>query len=237
MELPLAFVAGLLTLINPCVLPVLPVVLAAALQAGRAGPLALAGGMALSFVALGLFVAAAGQAFGLTEETVSAAGAVLMAGFGLVLLVPRFSAGFALAAGGVSAGADAGIGRLEGRGLAGQFLGGLLLGAVWSPCIGPTLGGAIALASSGGNLWRAGAVMVAFALGVAVLMLALAYGAQSAIRARRGWMRRLAGVSRPAMGTVFVAVGLAVLTGFTHRIEGWVLQHLPYWLTDFSVSI
>ena len=98
MELVLAYGAGLLTLINPCVLPVLPIVLATALQASRYGPLAIAAGMCLSFVTLGMVVSVLGRSLGLTEETVSNAGAFLMVGFGLVLLVPRFSAGFATAA-------------------------------------------------------------------------------------------------------------------------------------------
>ena len=106
LELVLAYGAGLLTLINPCVLPVLPIVLAGSLQASRYGPLALAGGMSLSFVALGLTVATAGHAVGIDEETVGRAGAVLMVAFGLVLLVPRFSAAFATATAGVSASAD-----------------------------------------------------------------------------------------------------------------------------------
>lgn len=78
-----AYGAGLLTLINPCVLPVLPIVLATALQAGRHGPALVAAGMSLSFVALGLAVTAFGRAVGLTPETVADAGAVLMIGFGL----------------------------------------------------------------------------------------------------------------------------------------------------------
>ena len=65
MELVFGYAAGLLTLINPCVLPILPIILATALQAGRAGPLAVAGGMSVSFVALGLFVSIAGRSFGL----------------------------------------------------------------------------------------------------------------------------------------------------------------------------
>jgi cytochrome c-type biogenesis protein len=135
MDLILGYLAGLLTLINPCVLPVLPIVLAGALQAGRFGPLALAGGMAVSFVALGLTVAAAGQALGLREEDIGRAGAVLMLGFGLVLLVPRAGAGFALATGGVAARADASLG--QGRdGLAGQAL----AGCCWARCGRPASG-------------------------------------------------------------------------------------------------
>ena len=100
MELILGYAAGLLTLINPCVLPVLPIVLATALQSGRHGPALLALGLSVSFIALGVSVAAFGHAVGITEETIANAGAVLMIGFGLVLLVPRFSEGFALATAG-----------------------------------------------------------------------------------------------------------------------------------------
>jgi len=61
MELVFGYIAGLLTLINPCVLPVLPIVLASALQAGRHGPLAIALGMGVSFVTLGMLVATVGH--------------------------------------------------------------------------------------------------------------------------------------------------------------------------------
>lgn len=237
MDLLLGYVAGLLTLINPCVLPILPIVLATSLQAGRAGPLALAAGMSISFVALGLFVAILGRTFGITEDTVSNVAAVLMIGFGIVLVVPRFSARFATATAGVSTQADAGIDRIDQNGLTGQFTAGVLLGAVWSPCIGPTLGGAISLASQGESLFRAGAIMITFALGVSTIILALGYGAQSVIRQRQAMMRRFATAARPVMGVVFIAVGVAILLKFHHVLEIWALDNLPVWFTELSVSI
>ena len=237
MELILGYVAGLLTLINPCVLPILPIVLATSLQAGRAGPLVLAVGMSLSFVTLGLFVAALGRAFGITEATVSNAAAVLMIAFGLVLLVPQLSARFATATAGVATQADGGMDQIDRDGLTGQFVAGILLGAVWTPCIGPTLGGAISLASQGESLLQAGAIMVTFALGVSTIILALGYGAQSVIRKRQAMMRRLAVAARPIMGLVFVAVGVAILLKFHHVLEIWALDNLPVWFTELSVSI
>ncbi len=237
MEYVLGYAAGLLTLINPCVLPILPIVLATALQAGRGGPLAVAAGLSISFVALGLFVSIAGRSLGITDATLANAGAVLMILFGLVLLVPRFSENFAAATAGVSARADAQIDATDRNGLTGQFVGGLLLGIVWSPCIGPTLGGAISLASQGENLLHATAIMVTFALGVSTIVLALGYGAQSVIRKRQAWMRSLAGSARPIMGGVFVAVGLAILFKFHHTLEFWALEYLPEWFTELSVSI
>lgn len=235
MDLILAYLAGLLTLINPCVLPVLPIVLASALQASRAGPLALAAGMGLSFVVFGMAVALFGRALGLTPEMLAQAGAVVMMGFGMVLLVPRLSTGFALATAGVAARADAGIDTVNRSTTGGQFLGGVLLGAVWVPCVGPTLGGAIALASTGDSLLWATAIMTGFALGIGTVIVALAYGAQSAIRARRDALRGLAMRARPAMGALFLLTGAILFFELHYPAEAWLIENLPYWLQDLSV--
>jgi len=237
MELLLGYAAGLLTLINPCVLPVLPIVLATALQADKRGPIALAAGMSLAFVVLGLGVATLGYALGIREETVAKAAAILMIGFGLILLVPRFSAGFASATAGVSTRADSQMDVIDNSGLKGQFLGGMLLGAVWSPCVGPTLGGAIGLASQGESLWLAGGIMFAFAMGISTIILVLGYGARSVIMKRQALMRKIAEKSRPVMGLVFITVGVVILTNFLRVIEGWMVQNLPAWLIDLSVTI
>ena len=237
MEIILAYGAGLLTLINPCVLPVLPIVLAGALQASRWGPLALATGMGVAFVGLGFGVIAAGHLVGLTTDMVAQAGAVLMIGFGIVLLVPQFSARFATVTAGVSASADQRMHGLSRDGWQGQFLGGLLLGAVWSPCVGPTLGGAISLASQGEHLLRAFGIMVAFAFGIGTVVLALGYGARSVLQHRAAALRRFAQTSRPILGGVFVFVGVAILLRWHHLAEAWLLDIMPVWLQDLSVAL
>ncbi|MCU0826363.1 MAG: cytochrome c biogenesis CcdA family protein [Tabrizicola sp.] len=237
MELIFAYLAGLLTLINPCVLPVLPIVLASSLHRDRRAPLALAAGMSLSFVALGLGVTAIGPALGLDSDSVARVAALAMVGFGLVMVFPALSGRFSTATAGLAARADAQIDATQDGGLGGQVMSGALLGAVWSPCIGPTLGAAIALASTGESLGRAGAIMTAFALGVSTLILGLAYGAKSAIRGRQTLLRALADRAKPVMGVTFIAVGLALWFGLHHLAEAWLIQTLPAWLIDFSVSI
>ncbi|MCB1335438.1 MAG: cytochrome c biogenesis protein CcdA [Roseivivax sp.] len=232
MELVFAYLAGLLTLINPCVVPVLPIVLASAAQSGARGPLALVSGMALSFVVLGVAVTAFGHLAGITADTLATAGAAMMMLFGAAMLVPRASAVLATATAGLSARADVRLDGIDHGAPAGQFLGGALLGAVWSPCIGPTLGGAIALASQGESLGRVTLIMAAFAAGVATLMLALAYGARGALGRP---LRAVAGWSRPVLGIAFFGVGLALLLGWHHTIEGWLLDRMPPWLLDLSV--
>ncbi|MCF2906129.1 cytochrome c biogenesis CcdA family protein [Octadecabacter sp. CECT 8868] len=235
MELIFAYIAGLLTLINPCVLPILPIVLASALQVSRAGPLALCAGLSLSFVLLGVSIAAFGRALGVDTDTVAFVGALLMIAFGVMMLVPRFADKFASATGGMATAADEQLDDLDRSGLRGQFLGGMLLGAVWVPCVGPTLGGAIALASTGESLGWATLIMLFFALGISTIILLLAYGAQAAIRNRRDWLRTTAAKARPAMGVLFILTGLVLAFGLHKYAEIWLLDTLPYWLQDLSV--
>ncbi|MBM7068996.1 cytochrome c biogenesis CcdA family protein [Actibacterium sp. 188UL27-1] len=237
MDLILGYGAGLLTLINPCVLPVLPIVLAGALQASRWGPVALAAGMSLAFVTLGLGVATLGQSLGVDQDTVAQVAAIFMVGFGLVLLVPQFSARFATATAGMAASADSQMDKVDATGLRGQFLGGMLLGAVWSPCVGPTLGAAISLAFQGESLFWAGSIMMTFALGVSTVILALGYGARSALQRRKAWMQSIAMRARPILGIVFVLVGLGILFGIHKFLEIWALDLLPIWLQDLSVAL
>lgn len=237
MEFIFAYLAGLLTLINPCVLPVLPIVLVSSLNASRMGPVALAAGMSLSFVVFGVLVTAFGSAIGLTQDTLAQIGAGVMVLFGLILLVPRAAARFEMAAAGLAGRADSTMTEVDDGGVKGQFLGGLLLGLVWSPCIGPTLGGAIALASQGESLGYVTAIMSFFALGVSTLILGLGLGAGHAIRARATSLRGLASRSKPILGAAFLFVGLMLLLQVHHVIEGWLVQVLPYWLQDLSVAL
>lgn len=235
MDFVFGYLAGILTLINPCILPVLPIVLASALQGDRRGPLYLCAGMSLSFVVLGLGLARLGPALGVYPETVEGIAALAMIGFGLVMLVPQLGAGFATATAGLANRADARIGRLDQANPLGLFGAGAALGAVWSPCIGPTLGGAIALAARGEGLAQAGGIMVAFALGVSSVLLAVAYGAQATLQRRRGAMMALAQRAKPIMGASFVLVGAALWFGLHIALEEWALDRLPIWFSDLSI--
>jgi cytochrome c biogenesis protein CcdA len=237
MEFVFAYAAGLLTLINPCVVPVLPIVIATALQADRKGPLVLAAGLSLSFVTLGIGVTAFGHLIGLDTFVIAKAAAVLMMLFGAALLLPQAGAVMETATAGLAAQADSKMDQLDRTALRGQFIGGLLLGAVWSPCIGPTLGGAISLASQGENLGYATGIMVFFALGVSTLILGLAYGTRGAVGRYNAQLRALAIKARPVLGGIFILVGAMLFFEWHHPIEAWLLNVLPIWLVDLSVSV
>ena len=133
--------------------------------------------------------------------------------------------------------ADQSLGQVDHHTIAGQFIGGLLLGIVWSPCVGPTLGGAIALASQGENLTWAGLIMTAFAFGVATIIIATAYSARNLLKRHRDKMQVLSRLSQPLIGAVFILVGTTLYFKLHHPIESWALDTLPEWLIILSVSI
>lgn len=235
LEFGLAYLAGLLTLINPCVLPLLPLVAAAAVSRHRLAPLAMAAGMAVSFTVFGVTAYVLLRAVGLVQSDLVQIGGWLMIGFGLVLLIPQAQTGFARLAGATASGSTRLIGEVEGRGLWGEALAGGLLGLAWSPCIGPTLGAAIGFAAAGENLVYAGAIMAAFSAGSATIILVLAYGARGLIAQRRQWLMGIMPHAKTVLALGLVLVGLGVVLNLDRMAEAWALDVLPGWLTDLSV--
>jgi cytochrome c biogenesis protein CcdA len=232
--LGLAFLAGVLTVLSPCVLPLLPIVLGAAASQHRLEPLALAGGLALSFTAIGLFVATIGFAAGLDTGFFRTVSAVLLIGVGLVLLVPRLQEQFALAAAPVSNWAGGYADNFTPGGLGGQFGLGLLLGAVWSPCVGPTLGAASVLAAKGENLPQVALTMLAFGVGAALPLLLLGILSREALMRWRSRLMEGGKAGKTALGLILVAVGLLVATGLDKRLEAILVEASPDWLTQLT---
>ena len=171
--LALAFAAGLLSILSPCVLPLVPIVLGAAVSAHPLGAVALAAGLAMSFTGLGLLLALAGFGLGIDAGSFRLAAAAIMIVLGAILTVRLWQARLAAAGGPVSSWADRRFGGVCRSGLTGQFAIGLLLGAVWSPCVGPTLGAASLLASQGRDLPQVALTMAVFGIGAALPLILL----------------------------------------------------------------
>lgn len=234
-SLLVGFLAGTLSVLSPCVLPLLPIVGASALQRHRHGPLALAAGLALASAATGLFFASLGFVVDVDRDVGRGVAAGLMALVGVVLLVPGLQETLAGAAAPLASAGGALSARLR-AGLGGQLLLGLLLGVVWTPCTGPTLAAAVTLAASSDTLGRAAALMLAFGLGAAVPVLALAYGSRRALAGGGAGLARLASIGRPAMGLLLLAVGALVLTGGDKAVEAWLIARTPDWLIDLTTA-
>jgi cytochrome c-type biogenesis protein len=234
LALALGYAAGALSTLSPCVLPLLPIVLFGAIEKHAWGPVALAAGLSVSFAVVGVSVSLFGFGLGLDASTVRVVVAVLMIAAGATLLLPRMQAGLAVAAGPIMNGGQSIADRIQPSGLRGQFLLGAALGAVWSPCSGPTLGAAIGLAAQGGTAASAAAVMAMFGLGAATPILALAYGSRQAVMARRDRLMTFSRIAKPIMAATLIAVGALVLTGLDKRIETALTNAMPEWLVALT---
>lgn len=233
----LSFVAGSLSTLSPCVLPLVPILLGTAATAHRLGPFVLAAGLTLSFTAVGVFVASLGASLGLDPALFRNLAAVLLIAFGMLLLSSQLQERFALAASGVSGAGQGVLSRLTLDGLPGQFVLGLLLGIVWSPCVGPTLGVAITLASQGQNLAQVALVMALFGLGAGLPLVALGLVSRQAMMRLRGRLLTAGKIGKQALGGLMLLLGVAILTGGDKLFEAWVLQSAPGWLVELTTSL
>jgi cytochrome c biogenesis protein CcdA len=234
--LGLALLAGILTALSPCVLPILPIVLGTAASEHRLGPVALAAGLAISFTAIGLFVATIGFAAGIDTGVFRLVSAVLLIAVGLVLLVPKLQEQFALAAAPVSNWAGGYSDNFTPTSLAGQFALGLLLGAVWSPCVGPTLGAASVLAAKGEDLGQVALTMLAFGIGAALPLMLLGLISREAMLRWRGRLMETGKTGKTLLGLLLVAIGLLVATNLDKRIEAILVDASPAWLTELTTK-
>ena len=233
-NLGLSLTAGALSSLAPCVLPLLPIVIATAASKHRLGPVALAAGLALSFVAIGLFIATIGFAIGLDDGIFRKVSAAMMFVMGLILVVPQLGMRFALVAGPVSNWAGQRMPGTAAGGLTGQFGVGLLLGMVWSPCVGPTLGAASLLAARGQDLGQVALSMAVFGLGVSAPLLFLGLISRKALTAWRGRMMSVGSAGKTALGAVLVVSGLAIFTNIDRALQPILIALSPAWLTDLT---
>jgi cytochrome c biogenesis protein CcdA len=234
--LALAFAAGLLSILSPCVLPLVPIVLGAAVAAHPLGAFALASGLATSFTGLGLLLALAGFGLGIDAGLLRNVAAAIMIVLGAVLLAPSWQARLAAAGGPVAAWADRHLGRFAPSGLAGQFAIGLLLGAVWSPCVGPTLGAASLLASQGRDLPQVALTMAVFGIGAALPLIALGLLSRATLMRFRSRLMSAGKFGKALLGAAFIAIGVVIVSGVDRKIEAALVDASPQWLTQLTTT-
>lgn len=232
--LVLSLLAGALTTLSPCILPLLPIILAAAVGRHRYGPLALTAGLVLAFTIAGLLVSGAAWALDIPDESIRTASAVLLTLFGAILLSAMLQAQFAALSAPLSNALHRVSARFAPEGLRGQFLLGALLGAVWTPCSGPTLGAAVSLAASSETALMAALSMMVFSLGAAAPLLALAYGSRRTLKARRAAFAGLGRIANPLLGAVLVALGVLILLGYDRRMQAALVNAMPDWLLELT---
>ncbi|VFS25859.1 putative cytochrome c biogenesis protein [Enterobacter cancerogenus] len=216
MFLIIAFLGGMISLLSPCTLPVIPL-LFAGFQGQRRQILALLSGMIVMFTLVAMVVTVASDS--IAQATVIGRGValVILAVAALALIFPQFAqriAGPAVAAGNVL---NARSGQT--RGVLSAFLGGLAVGLLWSPCAGPILGAIFSINIAGHSAIATGALLAAYGSGCAVMLGLLAVGGRrlmAPLRAKSALMERL----RQGAGVMMLVAVVFNATGMTSALQG-----------------
>jgi cytochrome c-type biogenesis protein len=229
----LALLAGVATVAAPCTLPVLPILLGASVgQSSRLRPAAIALGFVLSFSFVALLLNALTRALDFDPNILRDGAILLLVVFGLLMiflgLLMIFPAAHERLTSWVGASA-AGSGALalaDAPGPAGGLLLGAALGLIWTPCAGPVLGSILTLIATSNDIGFGSALLVIYALGAAVPMLAIAYGGQT-ITTRVRSIARFAPQFRQGFGVIVLAVAIATFLHYDTQIVAWLANLYP----------
>ncbi len=222
LDLVFALLAGVITIAAPCTLPMLPVLLGASVgQTGKARPVMIALGFVLSFSMVALTLSAITRVFDFDPNLLRNAAAILLAGFGLLMLWPALFEGAAGRLGGFS-----GIGAATSPGALGGFVLGTTLGLVWTPCAGPVLGSILTVIATSRDTAWASALLVTYAIGAAIPMLAIAYGGQ-AVTSRVRSLAQFAPRLQQAFGVAVIAFAGLTYFQYDTLIVAWLTHFYP----------
>jgi cytochrome c-type biogenesis protein len=229
LQLGFSFIAGLLTTLSPCVLPILPFLLGSALRKNKKAPLYMILGLAVSFVVVGFTISRFGTLLGLDGEQIRKGSAVILIFTSVFFLSKKIQSFISEK---LTKFADFGSStsnrwNLDETSNWDSILLGGLLGIIWSPCAGPTLGVAVSLASQEGSTIDALKIMLLYALGAAIPMLLISYGLRSFFQRNQSKIIGFAENSKTYFGIILLFAGLFIFFGVDKSVETFLLNYLP----------
>lgn len=223
-----AFASGFMTVLSPCVLPVLPAILAAGATHARARSIGIVLGLILSFAFFTLAIGAIVKSTGISADALRYLAILIIGVFGLALLFPHIGEVFARK---TSAIADAGAAVQkrfhEHEGFWGGCILGAALGLIWTPCAGPILASVIAIAATNAITWQIILITAAYALGSGIPMLLLMFGSKWILDSSR-WLTRHTEKMRQGFGLLMILTAIALYFHAEVPLQQWTLQYLPW---------
>ena len=227
----LAFLAGILTVFTPCVLPILPALLSGSVGA-KYRPIAIVLGMTLTFTLVGVLVSVAGMVFAPVIGTLRFVAILFIIAMGALLYDDELNYEFMKLVGHLkhhsnklTAPVTKGM-SVDENSYIGAFLLGTSLGFVWLPCVGPILGAIFAFVAVEGNMMFGAAMLLTYSAGVSIPVLIIAYSGKS-ISGRISWFSRHTPTLKKAAGLIIMIAGLAMLFGIDTWLQAKLLPYFP----------
>ena len=232
-----SLLAGLVTVLSPCVLPVLPIVLSSSASQGKRRPLGVITGLIISFSIFTLAISQIVKFLGLSAQTLRIIAVSVIGLLGLSMIIPKFNEWIEKALSFIPN--IAGNSHKEGSGFWPGFITGLSLGLVWAPCAGPILASVTALAATQELTFSAAIVVIFYAIGAGIPLLGIAYGGRSLIQ-KVPFLSKNLGKVQKVFGVVMILTAILIAMNADVLVTTWLLQKLPSgWsstLTAFETS-
>jgi cytochrome c biogenesis protein CcdA/thiol-disulfide isomerase/thioredoxin len=231
-----AFIAGIVTILSPCILPVLPIILSSSVSAkenSKSRPFGIILGFIASFTFFTLFLSALVRLTGVSADLLRTVSIIVIASFGISLLVPRFQ--IFLERLFTSFGKIVPQGNKNPSFVSGILVG-LSLGLLWTPCVGPIIASVIALAVTGTVTIDTFIVTLAYSIGTAIPMFGVMIGGQALLK-KVPWLLGNTEKIQKAFGLIMVLTALAIFAGFDRSFQTFVIEKFPSYgagLTTFE---
>jgi len=246
LHLGLALIAGFLSTLQPCVLPLIPIVLGGAIYQNKYAPIYIGVGMVIFYTLIGAITGFIEPLFGFEPSEFKTIGAVMMVASGIILLAPHVFSGLRGVYSGVMNRLNQSSSSLSFDSPVACLLLGGILSLIWAPCAGPMLASALTLlttdiagdgASSTSGVLQGSILLGLYGLGAAFPLVILAYVTRSIFARWREGLLKAQGLLTKLLGIFFLVFGLLILTGVMAQVEVFILSILPESWLGFVNSI
>jgi len=231
--LAFAFFSGVITILSPCILPVLPIVLSGGVGGGKARPFGVLAGFVVSFTAFTLALSAIVQALGIPVDALRIVAVVLIILFGVVMLVPWLTLRFEMLTSRIGRRSGSAVDPRKRNGFWSGVVVGLSLGLIWTPCVGPIMASVISLALTqhvdGGSV----SITLAYTLGTSIPMLGVMLGGRALLNKVPALTKNAAGIQK-VFGALMIVIGVAIGFGWDRQFQTFVLRTLPGYGTGLT---
>ncbi len=229
-----AFLAGIVTILSPCILPILPIILSSSVDtAGKRRSFGVVVGFVLSFTFFTLFLSSIVKLSGIPAESLRYFSVFILIVFGLSLFVPTFKQTIEQLSSKLAKFAPNGQ---TNHGFFGGLIVGLSLGLLWTPCVGPILASVISLAISGTVNAQAFIITLSYSLGTAIPMFIIMQAGSTALR-KVPWLLQNGGRIQKAFGVLMVVTAIGIFFNVDRKFQSFVLNTFPQYgvgLTKFE---
>lgn len=228
-----AFLAGIVTVLSPCILPLLPIILSSSNGKGKQKPIGVVLGFVASFTFFTLFLSTIVKLSGIPADSLRLFSILVLATFGVSLLIPQVQTKIEMLFSTFANVMPSGKGK---TGFFGGFLIGLSLGLLWTPCVGPILASVISLAITGSVNAQAFFITIAYAIGTAIPMFMIMLAGSTALQ-KVPWLVKNTSKIQKIFGVLMILTALGIFFNVDRTFQTWVLTTFPNYgvgLTKFE---